>query len=56
MRIGHGVEQEVAWIVLKQQLMQQPILAQPSFEKEFILYTDWSAIGLGAVLAQVGDG
>jgi thymidylate kinase len=37
---------------LKTKLMEKPILDHPNFEKEFILITDASGEGLGAVLAQ----
>ncbi|CAB4438148.1 unnamed protein product [Rhizophagus irregularis] len=36
---------------LKQCLTKDPILSHPNFEKEFILITDASADGLGAILA-----
>ena len=41
--------------VLKAQLVQAPVLAYPCFEptaKEFVLQTDASAVGLGAILEQ----
>ncbi|CAB5126555.1 unnamed protein product [Rhizophagus irregularis] len=40
---------------LKQCLTESPILSHPNFEKEFILITDASADGLGAILAQKND-
>lgn len=48
-------EQENAWCEAKQLLMQQPVLQRPDFNKKFILHTDWSVAGLGAVLAQLGE-
>src|SRR5437588_4767918 len=46
------IDQEVAFRVLKQKLVTAPILVQPNWQKEFELYTDASAIGLGAILSQ----
>ena len=46
-----------AFTVLKDQLVQAPVLAYPSFlhsASEFVLQTDASAVGLGAVLEQDG--
>ena len=44
--------QEIAFQTLKQKLMSQPILQYPDFSKEFILTTDASNEGAGAVLSQ----
>jgi len=44
--------QEVAFQALKQKLMSQPILQYPDFSREFILTTDASNEGAGAVLSQ----
>lgn len=45
-------EQQEAFEQLKQRLIQAPILIYPNFDEEFILLTDASTIGLGAILAQ----
>ena len=47
--------QQKAFEELKEKLIQYPILAYPDYEKEFILITDASGIGLGAVLSQLND-
>ena len=47
-----GQTQEEAFQNLKQLLMQTPVLAFPNFDQEFILETDASGAGLGAILAQ----
>ena len=44
--------QEAAFWTLKQKLLSQPILQYPDFSKEFILTTDASNEGTGAVLSQ----
>ena len=51
------VECEVAFCKLKELLVTAPVLAYPRFgpEGEFILETDASGIGLGAVLSQKQD-
>ena len=41
---------------LKATLTQKPILRLPNFEKQFVLQTDASDSGLGAVLLQEYDG
>ena len=48
-------EQTEAFNQIKEKLTQQPVLARANFQKEFTLYTDASALGLGAVLAQKGE-
>ncbi|MHB1799647.1 MAG: RNase H-like domain-containing protein, partial [Vulcanimicrobiaceae bacterium] len=40
---------------LKERLKRSPILTYPDFSKPFILYTDASMVGLGAVLSQQQD-
>jgi hypothetical protein len=45
-------EQEDAFMSLKSKLTMQPISQYPDFSKEFILTTDASNQGLGAILSQ----
>ena len=47
-----GQDQEVAFSTLKQKLTSKPILQYPNFSEEFILTTDASNDGAGAVLSQ----
>ncbi|CAB4408573.1 unnamed protein product [Rhizophagus irregularis] len=48
-------EQQVAFDILRTKLIEKPILVYPDFDKEFMLITDGSKIGLGAVLAQMNE-
>ena len=47
---------EDAFVSLKQALVHPPILCYPSEDATFVLDTDASNVGLGAVLSQVQDG
>jgi len=40
---------------LRQKLVESPVLAYPNFNKDFVLETDASICGLGAVLSQVQE-
>ena len=46
---------EQAFTKLKELLCSAPILMSPGFEKAFVLQTDASELGVGAVLSQQGD-
>jgi hypothetical protein len=48
-------ERNEAFEILKKKLIEAPILQFPNLEKEFILCTDASGKGVGAVLAQEND-
>mgnify|MGYP000635714642 FL=1 len=49
-------ERNQAFEALKEALMNPPVLTYPQPEGEFILDTDASLLGLGAVLSQIQDG
>ena len=51
-----GEEEESAFEDLKKALTTEPVLTLPDFTKPFILMTDGSSTGLGAVLGQQHDG
>ena len=55
-KVMWGECQEVAFQTLKKSLVGPPILKLPEFDKSFILRTDASDIGLGAVLLQDSEG
>ena len=46
---------EEAFQALKQALCEEPVLKAPDFTRPFLLHTDASQVGLGAVLSQVID-
>ena len=48
-----GEEERDAFNCIKQCLTTKPILGYPDFTREFIIYTDASGYGIGAVLAQM---
>ena len=49
-------ECNAAFATLKRKLTTTPVLAYPKFDTSFIVDTDASNVGLGAVLSQVQDG
>ena len=51
-----SLECERAFRGLKGRLVEAPVLAYPRFDLEFVLDTDASDFGIGAVLSQVQDG
>jgi hypothetical protein len=46
-------EDQKAFEYLRTFLITKPILADPDFQKEFLLFTDACNYGIGAVLSQV---
>lgn len=49
-----GDEQQTAFVHLKEWLVTAPILCYPDFSRDFIIHTDASGYGIGAVLSQMG--
>ncbi len=52
-KISWGEEEDKAFETIRKCLISPPILAYPDFSKEFLLFTDASDYGIGAVLSQV---
>ena len=50
-----GPEQEAAFKSLQLKLVTAPILAHPDFDKPFLIYTDASGYGIGALLKQLDE-
>ncbi|GBC39113.2 retroviral-like aspartic protease 1 [Rhizophagus irregularis DAOM 181602=DAOM 197198] len=48
-------KQQTAFDYLKERLAKSPILTYPDFEQPFIIHTDASGTGLGAVLLQIRE-
>lgn len=55
-KIVWGEEETAAFVSLKNSLITEPVLAYPDFSKEFIIFTDASNYGAGAVLSQMHEG
>ena len=55
-RVQWQAAQQTAFDVLREELCSEPILKLPDIRKRFVLRTDASAIGLGAVLMQEHEG
>ncbi len=56
MLLGHGVKKaQEAFNTLKEKLLEFPVLRRIDFSKVFILHTDWSAFGIGAILDQLDE-
>ena len=51
-----GPEQETAFVALKEKLTTAPVLGMPENAGQYVLDSDASDVGLGAVLSQVQDG
>ena len=49
-------EQSKTFQKLKDLISQAPVLGYPNFSKPFVLYTDASDVGIGAVLLQEPEG
>ena len=50
-----GAQEQRAFEELKEALVSAPVLRDPDWSRPFILHTDWSADGIGVVLAQEDD-
>jgi hypothetical protein len=48
-------EAKEAFDTLKEKLSEFPILKRLNFNKVFILHTNWSALGIGAILGQLDE-
>jgi hypothetical protein len=48
-------EVQEAFNTLKEEFSEFPIQRRPDFNKVFILHTNWSALGIGAILGQLNE-
>jgi len=48
-------EAQEAFNTLKEKLLKLPILRRPDFNKVFILHTNWSVLGIGAILGKFNE-
>ncbi len=55
-KVNWGAPQQKAFVTLKGLLTRDPVLKLPELDKPFVLRTDASDIGLGAILLQEQDG
>ncbi len=44
-----------AFNILKEKLLELPILRRPDFNKVFTLHIGWSALGIGVILGQLDE-
>jgi hypothetical protein len=51
-----GDKEQAAFETLRECLITPPVVAFPDFSKEFLIFTDASNYGIGAVLSQIQDG
>lgn len=54
-RISWRKETKEAFEDLRAALCEEPVLVSPNFAKKFVLQTDASEVGIGAVLSQIQD-